>query len=713
MVAIGASFTLAAGCGSGGASDPFVRAPGADANADAADANRDASIFASDSGLDDPSLGGPCLDDGQCNDSFACTFDRCDLSITGASIDGGVGRCRYTPDDAQCADGEFCNGRERCILGLGCRPGPVETCQDNDSCTVDTCIEAQKACAHAPRDLDGDGDPDDRCAAKRDCDDQNPDVASTRAEICGNGTDDDCDSQVDEAPCSTASADTCATAIAITAAGTYALSTVAATSDFAVKCAAAGKDVVAQVTIPAGGGPKDLDLWLTAPGVEIALAVQGTCGTAQTELGCRAGLNATRTRIRNLAPGTYAVIVKTTNETAVELAVDFLAPTPAPTNETCANAKPITVGTPFTVSLVDPAKDLPSACTLASGELTYSFTLAAPADIRAYATVLRGASAPVLGLRKASCTTAQDEIRCREDASLPLFARALPAGNYVLSVGAAQSIDASVLVTTSTPTTSPANEACSGAPAATPNTTTVFDLDAHDDDVKNGCFEGNPDAAYTVTLTEPSDVLLVARFPNGDTGAIALETPACSAATSLVCTVGGSPVRASVRNVAAGSYRAVVADRQGRLGSLLTLVRPTAVPVDIKSSDACGSASLITIPPGGGYFVGDTTNASDEVSNGCDQAGAPQTPDLIMRLDLTQARRVVLDMSGSTYTTLLSVREGALCPGLEVAGACHVGFGGGRSFLDRVLPTGTYWLVIDGFNGERGSFALDVRTLSP
>ena len=35
----------------------------------------------------DPELGGPCVDDAQCNDGVGCTFDRCDQELS---------RCRFT-----------------------------------------------------------------------------------------------------------------------------------------------------------------------------------------------------------------------------------------------------------------------------------------------------------------------------------------------------------------------------------------------------------------------------------------------------------------------------------------------------------------------------------------------------------------------------------------------------------------------------------------
>ena len=84
-----------------------------------------------------------------------------------------------------------------------------------------------------------------------------------------------------------------------------------------------------------------------------------------------------------------------------------------------------------------------------------------------------------------------------------------------------------------------------------------------------------------------------------------------------------------------------------------------------------------------------------------------------MKLDLTQKQRVVLDMSGSFFTTLLDIRKGAACPGSEVPGACYIGFSASKSFLDLTLDPGTYWVQIDGYNGDRGPWFLDLRVLPP
>jgi hypothetical protein len=68
-------------------------------------------------------------------------------------------------------------------------------------------------------------------------------------------------------------------------------------------------------------------------------------------------------------------------------------------------------------------------------------------------------------------------------------------------------------------------------------------------------------------------------------------------------------------------------------------------------------------------------------------------------------------MMGSSMTTVLDIRSGAACPGVEVPNACAVGVTSSRSFLDLVLKPDTYWVQVDGYAGATGAWNLDVRVL--
>ncbi len=689
---------LAAACG-GPVKDPLV---GVEAGADSGDAQPPY-----DAGPDaDPTLGGPCTDDAQCNDNVACTHDACDLTLM---------RCRNVPDDTLCDDGVYCNGVEVCKK-TGCAPGPVVACSTTSSCDIDSCIEAQKICQHTTRDVDGDGDGDDHCGGG-DCDDANPAVSSLHSEVCGNGIDDNCNGQIDEQPCVVAQNASCQTALAVGSPGTYALSTVGAPKTFSATCSVtnpqSAHDVVATITVPSGPNV-DLDVWADGPYGETAVAIFGTCGQPASELACGAssGTYSTRARARNVAPGTYTVVVTSSIETPLSLSVDFLTPTPKATNEDCSAPLALAVNVPTTVSIIDAAKDLPDACGAQTGELTYAITLAQPQDVRVYASTLRGSGQPVIGLRAPSCTGQTDELRCRNGSTLPLFARNIQ-GTYVLTVAGTSLVDANVLVETSAPTTAPADQSCSTSPSATINGTLNFDLSNNEDAIHDGCMPGGTSASWDVELQNASDVMVVARFPQTDVGAVSFDAPGCTSTDRLVCWEASTPVRVSKRNVPAGSYRAVVVDQAGQQGTLTTLVRDTVAATQVTTADDC--STFIDVPSTGGQFYGDTTNMTADFDESCDYGGVPQggAPDQILRLVLTQNQRVILNMDGSVYPTILSLRQGTTCPGVELKGACNFAFSGPRSFLDYELTAGTYWIVIDGYDLNKGAWDLDVRVIAP
>jgi len=702
LAGVAGASAVSAGCGSDG-KDLFIVPY--DAGSDVEDGGGGA-----DAGPDfDPTLGGPCTEDSQCDDLIPCTFDRCDTTLS---------RCRNVPDDTQCADSEYCNGQEKCVLRMGCVPGPVVTCQDGNYCTIDRCVEATKECEHSERDSDGDGDPDDHCAPSRDCDDTDPTVSSLRTEICGNFKDDNCNGLIDEQPCSVPANDECGTALAVTAPGTFLLGTTATKKDYATTCTvtspAAARDIVLAITVPPGAAKDVLVRARTsAPTNEVAVALQSTCGQAASELHCGriGGASEARTIARSVAAGTTVYAVVTTQaESRVDVTVDMLTASSKPTNESCAAPQPVPLDAPFTVSLVDPTKDLESACQRArTGELTYSFTLAEPRDVRIFASTLSGIGEPVVSMRSSTCT---DELRCRAGSSPPVFARSLPAGSHVFSVAGTTQIDANVVVKTYPATLAPPNQSCATAPDIAPNTTVSVDLADQEDAIRNGCFAGGPNAAYKLDLTQASDVLLIGRFPLNEIGAVSLSRAACGLSDLLQCSPGITPQRVSRRNLPAGSYRAVIADEQGLSTQLTALVRPTVPPTTV-TSDSCVNPQ--TIPETGGFFTGDTTNATANFSAGCDAPGQPigGAKDQLLRLVLTQPRRVVFDMSGSVNTALHSVRRGGPCPGVEITNACNPGTNPNRSFLDLPLAAGTYWVQIDGYAGAEGPWNLDVRVLPP
>lgn len=693
-----------AACGEDPTQERFLRSSDAGPEADVA-ADRAPDV--------DPTLGGPCSEDRQCDDQVPCTFDRCDTTLS---------RCRFLPDDSQCADDSYCNGREICEPRRGCIAGAAITCQDEDSCTIDRCNEPTKSCEHKARDMDGDGDPTDHCQAKGDCDDFDPNIHSKHSEVCGNFKDDNCDGEVDEAQCAMPANDVCDTALSITAPGTYLLTTVAAKKDYSTTCSvtspASARDVVVNITVPGaiGDPAQDIELWATADNTsnELAIATEATCGQSGSELSC-AHIDqsaSARTIARSRPAGsTIAALLTSAREGAVDLRVDFRTASARPDNESCTSPENVAVDTPFTVSIIDPTKDLATACDKSkTGERAYAFTLPSPADVRIFGSTLAGPGKPVISLRDGTC---ENELRCREAASAPVFARSLAAGTHVFAVSGTEQLDASILVKTYPPTVAPPTQSCATAPPVIPNTSFLVDLSAQEDAINNGCLAGGSAAAFSLTLAEASDVLVIGRFAQNDSGAVSLSGAACTPSDVIQCASGTTPTRVSKRNLPAGSYRIVIADELGLTAQLSVLVRPATPPTRVAASDDC--VAPFVLPNAGGFFTGDTTNHDANFNAGCDAPGQPISgaPDQIMKLVLAESRRVVFDMTGSVLTTVLDLRKGTACPGIEIPNGCHAGLNPNRSFLDQVLAAGTYFVQVDGYAGEKGTWNLDVRVLDP
>lgn len=715
----------------------------------------------------DPTLGGPCEDDGQCDDELDCTVDRCDQELE---------RCRFAPDHARCDDGVYCDGVERCDARTGCVEGDVVACSDNNTCTIDTCEEQTQSCRHDPRDADGDGDPVRNCGGG-DCDDDDPLVSSQSAEICGNERDDDCDGDVDESGCGKPAHDRCDDALQVTEPGFYDLDLTAAGLDYPNACAPAKttyRDVVLKVTVPAGG-PYDVDVTAKADFGRLALGSASQCGrTARNCTGsfARSGLgvsaqaacthvstlddaacegadafscpsvdaadtllqayegacsrstlvtgavfgfccappeaSASRLLLRAVEAGTYPIYVAGDLEGPVQVRVDF-RPAEPQLGELCEDAVPLVAdGDPILLRLPSYAADGETACAQFRprvGDAYVVFTLSEPRDVTLVAEAQNDLGLPLLSLLDEGCTS---ERTCRRSQPGRLFERNLAAGTYRVLVSATGPDDVSVRLETAAVSDAPPGEGCDDPLPLVAGVEQIVDLAEHEDAVHPQCLVGAPDATFELELAAARDVMLLGRFSDGDTGAISFATNTCD--DNLVCDGAGSPSRAVRYRVAKGTHRAVIESARGNPVGISFLERPVASPVVVPFAENCEAP--VIVPELGGRFSGNTRNAFPDFDAGCDVGGQEPggAPDQLLKMSLSAPRRVVLDMRGSEYRTMLSVRKGSLCPGAELPRACAPGYWSTRSFLDLELQAGDYFIQIDGFDGESGPWKLDVFT---
>lgn len=641
--------------------------------------------------------GPPCSSAEDCDDGLACTLDRCN-----------DGLCLHQSEPGRCDDGVFCNGREVCDLRRGCIAGPRESCDDGDVCTVDRCNEATKSCDRTVRDLDGDGDPDFFCTGGTDCDDFDPTRNGTVAEVCTDGTDNDCDGLVDETVCGRPTHDVCEDALVITAAGTYVLETAGAAPDYTIGCASTVRqDLVASLVVPAGP-PQDVSIELEGDFFVTALSLRTTCDELASELACRSGYPSVLRR-RALEPGTYTLVLSSLGGPgSVALTVDLSEATEPPTNEACADAieVPVPTGGTFTGSFVGVGDDVSLPCgTTGQPDLFYSFTI--PEGVEHTVSVsLTSATGESMSFAVLDACGG-NSLRCAYGSPARARTYRLGAGTYVVAVEGPSwvEVDYRLQVSFEAPSDPVPGDVCATAIPVTPGTPYTGTLVGAEDDVSIECSYRAPDLLHRFTLEDDADVTVTV---NGGRAylstAIAPECPLPDGIQSLFCG-SGTTARARVRNLPAGAYYVYVeGSRAGAYTLDVTATTPPTPFIDVSGNDNCATAHVV--PPGGGLFRGSTALLLHNYTPvSCALTSAAR--DAVFQLDLTARQRVVASTAGSTIDTVLYML-GASCTS-ELA-CDDDGAGSGDSLLDRTLEPGTYYFVVDAFSSTAaGEYFFEIQ----
>lgn len=150
-----------------------------------------------------------------CDDGISCTIDLCieatdscganpdhSACVAGEVCVPALGGCvpgMPCMTDAECSDGQFCNGAERCVATV-CQGGTPPSCSDGIACTTDWCDPTAPgggACRNTPPDADRDGYPAISCGGT-DCNDADPAINPGASDgLPCDGVDNDCDTVTD------------------------------------------------------------------------------------------------------------------------------------------------------------------------------------------------------------------------------------------------------------------------------------------------------------------------------------------------------------------------------------------------------------------------------------------------------------------------------------------------------------------------------------
>ncbi len=432
-----------------------------------------------------------------------------------------------------------------------------------------------------------------------------------------------------------------------------------------------------------------------------------------------------------------------------DLEVAQVAAPVAPQNETCATAQALVFDGGTAVAFSDTtlavtnngAADPTPTCSgtaRAGPDVVYTFELTQASSVKITVTPLNPGYRPSFYVRKPTlCTSAlaADELTCGLGANLGLPASAqlanLPAGIYPLWVDSSSGTKGpfKLEVSVAAPILPPPNETCATAqnivfPAGQDQVTFQVNTVAALDDHAGSCnaTADSPEAVYHLNLTAPKDVYVKAVTAPGFAvdSVIWMRKGGCAADAgievpdSCADEAPAVPEEVELLNLDPGDYYLYV-EGFGRAGAgptdVTVQVSPPTVPV---ANDTCATAADLTLPAN---LSGSTRNAKDDVANPTCAASTTGN-DVVYKITTTTAQRLTAKVTAlpgrHKLNPLVYLRDTlANCSAKNGDGSlgCITGGAEGASATLVVsnLAAGTHYLIVDGANGSKGDFTLDVK----
>ncbi len=350
--------------------------------------------------------------------------------------------------------------------------------------------------------------------------------------------------------------------------------------DYRLTCSSTGRrDAAYRFTI---AETQDVTLTATTVGGSFPttyVSLVRDCDMDSTTIQCISSSSSTTTplRQRGLAPGTYYVLVESSNTDALgwSLDVSITDPVPRSPGDACSTVVDITPPSGATTgsgsaSLAMAERDTPTSCGSTSSsyrDVYFSFTLATTRDV----TVTTSGPSFFYTAVSTACGETGTELRCQSGSSpIAQTYRSLPAGTYFVAVSIGSSSGSvTAAVETRPPTAIPPNDRCPGAIDISGGFSGTGTLTGFEDDVRGCSGTGRVDAFYRFTLTARQDVLVTVRRPSGGSTAshtLTLRSD-CTTTTNLGCDSGNPAVIS--QTLEAGSYIVIVDSTSSSAGEFV------------------------------------------------------------------------------------------------------------------------------------------------
>ncbi len=638
---------------------------------------------------------GPCRED-----EHACTSVTCAESTN---------RCSVTTDDSMCTNSNACDGLEVCNPSRGCSPGPAPVCNDETSCTVDSCDMAT-GCVYTPRDLDMDGYVASSCEGGTDCDDDpryGTMIYPGAEEICDNRRDDDCDGRRDfnDEACAPTN-DTCDVASVLTLGpmgGTFSGATTGLRHNYTLGCGGgSGPDAIFRFNL---AEMRDVRISATAAGAAVALRPFDQCASGPDDK-CNTGSPPTVLR-RSLPPGEYAIIVSTTTAQAFDLTIRLTDPTVPPPVDVCGSSTtliPITGGM-FSGRFEEVEDDYSLSCNgTSTRDAVYAFEIppGGSKNVTITGSTTGGSWSQAYIALTSDCADRAAYLLCETDGtSTTVERRGLGPGRYYIIVepSATDATDYSLSVTLTDPLP---GDVCSlpadVTPAAIPGTRTVgLDVSRLALDSAPSCGPAGTgrDGVWTFTTTAVQDVTLTV---SGVAGTIYGSLQTTCGTGGLRCTTGSGTLSQNYRSLPAGTYYFVAQTTaaSGTMNLAIDVRAPTPIPMN----DRCPGIT-ITSPT---TRTDTTADFTSEVDTGTCSGSGRGYPDAFYQFTLAARSRIVATASRPTSGAIyLGVTSTCASP---TALACDSS-GGMSASVSTTLDPGTYFLFVETPATAPSDFTLD------